>query len=519
MLITGATLLDGLGSPPRVSDVRVVGDRITAVGADLLAERGEEVIEAAGRYVAPGFVDLHTHSDVSLWLHPPGTSKLAQGVTTEVTGNCGFSAVPLPPASRADLLAHLAGIGDDPVDPPWTDLTSYANALEARGIGVNIAPLVGHGAVRIAAGASGEGPADPAALTRELEQLFDQGAYGVSTGLTYAPSMYAETDELELLCTVAARYDALYATHGRPDIFAGIDEIVGVGERTGARLQYSHVALNRPAQWGSAPAVVSRLADARRRGVDIACDVYPYNASSSTLTQYLPGRLSAIIGPELLSLSQDPSARRAAVAEISTGWYDGTPWLWDRVRLARTDGLLGLRAGLTLADAADQLDVPPAEVVLDLCAQGGHRPQVVLHYRVEEDVQTFLAYEWAAMGSDGSAVPVDLPGRQLHPRFFGASVRLLARYVRELGLLSWADAIRKMTSLPADRLGLWERGRLTPGSYADLVILDPDRVGDTATFDDPHQLAVGIERVWVNGRPAWASGQPQELAGKVLRHG
>ncbi len=512
-------LLDGLGVPARRADVRIGGDRIVEVAPHLEPERGEEVVDAADRYVTPGFVDLHTHSDVSLWLHAPGTSKLAQGVTTEVTGNCGFSAFPLAPATRAAALAHLAGIGDDAVDPPWTDLDSYAAALTERGLGVNIAPLVGHGALRIAAGCAGPGLADAAALVHALEQALDQGAYGVSTGLTYVPSSYADTAELELLCRTAARYDALYATHGRPDIMAGISEIATVGERTGARLQYSHVALNRPEQWGSAPEVVAVLEQARERGVDIACDVYPYDASSSTLTQYLPASLSRLVGLDLLALSRDPAARAPGIAEIATGWYDGTPWLWDRVRLARTDGLLGLTAGLTLAEAADRLGVSPAEVTLDLCAQGGHRPQVVLHYRVEADVLVFLAYPWSAIGSDGSAVPLDLPGRQLHPRFFGASVRVLARYVRELGLLSWPEAIRKLTSLPADRCGLSDRGRVAPGRYADLVVLDPVTVGDTATFDDPHRLAVGVDRVIVNGRTAWADGRCQELPGRVMRRG
>jgi len=519
VLIRGGTVLDGLGEPPKRSDVRLDGDRVSVVGPGLVAERGEQVVDADGQVVCPGFIDIHTHSDVSLWLHPPGTSKLAQGVTTEVTGNCGFSAFPLRRERRTAALAHLAGIGDDPVDPPWHDLDSYAAAMENRGIGVNIAPLAGHGALRIAAGADRPGPADPDRLSRVLEQVLEQGAFGVSTGLTYAPSAYADAGELEVLCRTVAAFDALYATHGRSDILAGIDEIASVGERTGARLQYSHLAINHPDRWGTADQVVGRLEAARARGVDIAADVYPYDASSSALTQYLPDRLTRLIGPRLLDLSRDPAARRAAVSDIAAGWFDGTPWLWDRVRLARTDGLLGLAAGLTLAEAADQLGVSPAEVTLDLCAQGGHRPQVVLHYRVEADVQTFLAWEWAAMGSDGSAVPTDLPGRHLHPRFFGASARLLGRYVRECGLLTWPEAVRRMTSLPADRLGLSDRGRLLAGAYADIVILDPETVSDVATFDDPHRLAVGINHVIVNGRTAWADCRTHELAGKVLRHG
>ncbi len=519
---------DGTGAPARRADVAVRDHRIVRVGASADVQAAQ-IIEAGGQIVAPGFIDIHTHSDMSLIIDGRGQSKASQGVTTEVTGNCGFSPFPINPRHMQLHLDLLAGIGDDAQALTWTDLEGYRQVAERQGIAVNIAPLVGHGALRIAAMGVDSGAASQeqmATMQQLLENMLDQGAFGMTTGLTYVPSRYAPIEELVSLCETLARRKRLYASHARDSDLLGDDprygplnETLHLGRSTGARVQFSHAAINTPSQWGSAGAWTARFDAAVGAGVDAAFDVYPYDASSSALTQYLPAWVQEGGVAAMRERLSDQATMARAEAELAQGWSASRiPWLWDKVVLARTDGVLGTVAGTHLAQAAAQAGKTPARLTLELCREGGNRIMVVLFYRTEQDMRTFLTGKHSVMGSDGSAICFDQGARQPHPRNFGATARVLGRFVRELQDLDLATAIAKMSARVAQRLRMHDRGTLAPGTAADIVVFDPQEVRDRGTYLAPCQRASGITHVFVNGVAVLRDGELTDARpGRVLR--
>jgi N-acyl-D-amino-acid deacylase len=527
-LIRGGLVVDGTGLAPRRADVGLKGAHIHCVG-DAAQLDAALVIDATGLVVAPGFIDIHTHSDMSLLQDGRGQSKVHQGVTTEVTGNCGFSPFPINPQHMQLHQDLLAGIGDDAIAITWRDVEGYRQTAERQGIALNIAPLVGHGALRIAAMGVSSAPADATQMQNMqdlLAQMLDQGAFGMTTGLTYVPSRYAPTDELVSLCEILARRGRIYATHARDKDMTGADhrygplnEALHLGRSTGVRVQFSHAAINTPAEWGSARQWTERFEAAVQEGVDAAFDVYPYDASSSALTQYLPAWVQEGGVAAMRERLQGEAVMARAEADLALGWSaNRIPWLWDRVVLARTDGLLGAREGKTIEAAAAEAGKSPARYTLELCREGGNRVMVVLFYRTEADMRCFLQCRHALVGSDGSAIPFDQGSRQPHPRNFGASVRVLARLVRDLGDLDLATAIAKMTGGVAARLGLRDRGTLAVGQAADIVLFDPQEVRDRGTYLAPCQKPAGVAHVFVNGVAVIRDGaQTDARPGRVLR--
>ncbi|MGW1682013.1 N-acyl-D-amino-acid deacylase family protein [Saccharopolyspora sp. NPDC002376] len=518
-----ATVIDGTGTDPFVGEVAVSGDRLVHVGKPT-GVRASRVIDLEGLVLCPGFIDIHTHSDVSLLLDPAGESKVRQGVTTEVVGNCGFSPFPLAPG-RLDLHAdHLARIGDDPVDLTWHDIDGYAGRLAADPPAINVATLVGHGTVRVAVMGVDQRPPTTEEL-RRMRQLvhtsLSQGAFGLSTGLTHIPSGYGDPEEIRQLVSVVAEHGALYATHCRDTAgpgFPAVEEAITTARAAGARLQFSHAAINEPAKWGRAAEVVAMFQDAASSGLDVWFDVYPYDASSSSLTQYLPPWVQAGGTDVMRRLLADPGQRRRAERELAAGWMNRIPWHWDRVIISRSGPGSEHYVGLSLEAAAALAGTDPVSFTLDLCLRHGNSVQVVLFYRTEADMRTFLAHRLSVVGSDGSAVPMDQRGLKPHPRGFGTFPRVLGRYVREHGILTLAQAVHKMTGAVADRLRLPDRGILQPGRYADLVVFDPDTVIDHATFTAPARTPEGIVLVMVNGSAVVEDGrQTSARPGRLLR--
>jgi N-acyl-D-aspartate/D-glutamate deacylase len=521
LIVRGASVVDGTGAPARRADLGVIGGRIAALGAIEDGATAARTLDARGHVACPGFIDIHTHSDLTLVADGTGESKLRQGVTTEVVGNCSFSAFPIEPARR-DLHADHLARATAPLTPWWTDLDGYADALHERGLAINVAPLAGHGTLRVAAMGVDERAPTPAELSRmeqDLEHAFEQGAFGMSTGLTHVPSAYGDFDEVATLARVCAKHGALYATHcraARPDERAAVAEAIEVGLRTGVTVEFSHLAINRPERWGHGAELLAMFETARDDGVDIRFDVYPYDASSSSLTQYLPAWVQAGGTEAMIDRLAGPTVRRRALDDMARGWFGDIPWLWDRFLVSSSPD--GYGVATTLAELADAEDVDPAELTLRLCERYGNELQVVLFYRVEDDVTMFLQHPLAVIGSDGNAIPLDQPTACPHPRNFGTFPRVLGRYVRERAALELPDAVRKMTAEPARRLGLTDRGVLAVGAVADVVIFDPATVIDNAAFGERPQAPTGIDVVIVGGTVVLADGVvSRERPGRVLR--
>ncbi|MBI3979268.1 MAG: D-aminoacylase [Chloroflexi bacterium] len=528
LIIRGGTVVDGTGRPGFPADVGVDGRQIAAAG-NLSAATAAQTVDADGMVVCPGFIDVHTHSDLTLLVNGRAESKIRQGVTTEVTGNCSYSPYPLRPErpemlERYELLNALRGVGVD-----WTDLDGYALRMGAAGIAVNIAPLVGHSAIRIAVMGAGEG-APTAEQLAEMEQLtaeaMEQGAFGFSVGLTLVPSTFATTDELVALSRVAGRYGRPYVQHSR--VWADchektIHEAIQVGREAGCGVQISHQAIIDSRHYGEAPQQIAIMEHARDEGVDIMYDVYPYVAAGTILFQLLPlwvqdGGIQA-----MLRRLDDPAVRRRAVEDTKKGWFGGLPFDWTKLLLTevgREESLSYL--GWSIQQVADDWQMEPTAAAIELIVRERNRVGVVMFNRDESDMRSFLRHPLGMVGSDGSAIAPYGPfaNSKPHPRFYGTHPRILGRYVREARVLSLESAIHKMTGLPAMRFGMKDRGTIDRGKAADLVVFDPATVVDRATFESPHNYPVGIRDVFVAGQAVITNEEHTgALPGKVLRAG
>lgn len=521
LIIRNADLIDGSGAPARPADVGITDGRVVAIGDIDDDAATARTIDATDKVVCPGFIDIHTHSDLSLVADGIGESKLRQGVTTEVVGNCSFAAFPIEP-ERLELHAdHLARV-TAAITPWWTDFDGYADALTEQGLAINVAPLAGHGTLRVAAMGVDKRPPTPDELSRmerDLDNALEQGAFGMSTGLTHVPSAYGDFDEVAALARVLAARGALYATHARaiaPDERAAVAEAIEIGRQTGVTVEFSHLAINRPERWGHGNELLAMFDEARNEGIDIFFDVYPYDASSSSLTQYLPPWLQAGGTDAMRARLDDPTQRQQALDDMAEGWFGGIPWLWDRFVVSDSPDGYGVAQTLEQLAAAEDLD--PYELTLQLCERYGNEVRVVLFYRSEEDVAKFVAHPLSVIGSDGNAIPLHQPTHRPHPRNFGTFPRVLGVYARQRGVLELPDAVRKMTAEPARRLGLTDRGLLTVGAVADVVIFDPATVVDNAEFGQAADSPTGIDMVIVGGQVVLDHGTiGAERPGQVLR--
>lgn len=523
LLFRNATLVDGSGAPLRRADVAVVGDRIAAVGPELDCSSGQ-IIDADGLVLAPGFIDIHGHSDMTLFRHPLMKSKAFQGVTSEVIGNCGLGLFPLRLGGEAELAAYLR-LHDYSLPEggiTWHDLAGYAERVDSEGLGINVAPLVGHAPLRNAVmGMNDRAPSldEQTRMELLLDTALRQGAWGMSSGLIYPPGSYAATDELLSLARVLARHNALYTSHIRSEsdgIDAALDEALTIVRGSGARLQVSHLKAMGGSNRGRAREFLARLAAARGEGIDVGADQYPYSASATTLTAVVPQRAHAGGAAALLARLADSALRAELEAEIGR-------------EMARREGAEGIvvtgctrnrqLSGLSVAAIAERWGCPPETAVVRLILEERGNVGAIFFSMAEADVATILADSLVAVGSDGHALTVEADGHQpTHPRSYGSFPRVLGRYVREERLLPLETAIHKMTGLPASRLGFRERGLIRPGYVADLVLFDPATIADTATYAEPHRYATGVAHLLVAGRFVIKDGSlTGERPGRVLR--
>jgi N-acyl-D-amino-acid deacylase len=525
--IEGATVVDGTGAPGSRADVGVRDDTIVAVG-DLSREPAGRVLHAARKVLAPGFIDMHSHSDWRLWGNRRAESKIRQGVTTEVVGNCGFSPAPASPEHLDDLRGFALFV-PKAMDFRWRSMGEYLDAFDAEGTALNIVQLVGHGTLRVAAmGFARRAPTagELATMQRLLAAAIDAGAWGLSTGLIYAPGSYAATDEIVALARVAARRrHAFYASHIRGEAATLLDavrEALAIGREADLPVQVSHVkAAGRP-NWGRVEQALALIDAAAAGGLDVMADVYPYTASSTSLRTLLPDWALEGGVDAMQARLRDAAARariRHDVETPGTGQRMLDRVGWEDIMIAACPGRPELE-GRRLSEIAASLGRAPAEATMDLLAAEGARASMVLFQLDERDVRRALTHPRVMIGSDGSALAPhgEVGGGKPHPRSYGTFPRVLGRYVRGERLLTLAPAVHKMTALPARRLGLADRGVIRPGAHADLVVFDERAVEDRATYEAPHQYPAGVEHVIVDGRFVIRDGEHTgTMPGRVLR--
>jgi N-acyl-D-amino-acid deacylase len=515
LLIADASVLDGTGAPAFRGSIGVAGGRIAWVGRDGATEPpSARRIGAGGRALSPGFIDVHNHSDVVPLVEPWMDSALRMGSTTVVVGNCGAS--PWPPAGAPEM-ATLIGVPAGELDMAWPTFGAFLDGLEACEPAVNVAALVGHGALRQEAMGLARRPPtgdELAQMLRQTAEAMEAGAVGLSTGLIYVPGIFSTTEEVAALAEAVSPFGGIYASHIRGegrDLFTAVREAVEIGRRAGVPAHVSHLKCESSVVWGRTDELLA-LFD----GNDATADQYPYTAWASVLWSLLPDW--APVG-ELEDLVRDPATHARLVAAIEHGEpnfqssIDGVGW--DRIVVESTADARW--NGRDLAAIGAALDLEPVEAMFRLLREEPETA-VIGHAMHEDDVRAIVTRPEVMVASDASAMSPDGPlgAMPVHPRNYGTFPRVLGRYVRDEGLLTLEAAIRKMTSLPADRFGLEGRGRIAEGAFADLVLFDPATVADAATFDSPHAYPVGIDTVVVNGRVAW-DGANRERAGRVLR--
>ena len=526
ILIRNAQVIDGSGAPARHADVAIAGGRISAIADYRYAGHAHRVIDARGLAVSPGFIDIHTHSDFTLPLNPRAESKIRQGVTTEVLGNCGFSAAPALPG-RVGMLRDYLG-----ASAPWLEFrqTSFKEYLDTfPATAVNTIMQAGHNTLRLMAmGMDDRAPsADELALMQQLlAEALDAGALGLSSGLFTAPGIYAAPQELVALGDVLKSRGGAYSSHVRDEanhVFDAVREAIAVGERCAIHVQIAHLKLSGMDNWGGAERLLAEIDAARARGVRIDCDQYPYTAGSNPLRNLLPPWVQEGGMEAMLARLADPAARTRIGAEIDRRGLNnfGRVPSWDAVRIAISPHQPQY-SGRTLGDIARTRGIDPLDAVCDyLIADRGHT-RIVVESMSEDDVQKIVSTPDVLVGSDGTALaPYGTTGQgKPHPRFYGTFPRVLGRYVRELGLLSLPQGVYKMTGGSAAALGLKDRGLLREGYRADICVFDPQTIADRATYDDPHRYAQGIETVIVNGEVVVDAGEHTGLLpGQVLRRG
>ncbi len=521
VLITGGEVYDGTGADPVRADVGIVGDRVAAIGQNLPRET-RTVIDATGKAVCPGFINILSHSYLSILHDPRSLGELTQGVTTEVFGE-GISMGPLTPQMRAELERNKHGLN---YEVSWTRLSEYLQHVERRGAAQNVASFIGGGTIRANGVGYEDRPATPAELDRMralvAEEMAD-GALGIASALIYPPGSYAAATELTELCRVAADYDGCYASHIRNEgegLHAAVEEFLAIVRDAGLRGEVFHLKASGRPNWDKMDGAIELIERARAAGDPVTADAYPYPVSSTGLTSIIPDRYHEGGADALYDRLADPDTRAAIAADLarSARWGDETEA--GNVLILQVSNHENRRwQGRTLAEVAAARGVGPVDAALDLIASDRSRVGAAFFSMSEDNVRKVLRRPWVAISSDGSSMApegafLDAPS---HPRSYGSFARVLGHYARDEGLLSLADAIHRMSGLPAETLGLRDRGLLREGYCADIVVFDPATVADRATFSSPHQLSAGVSEVLVNGKVAVSGGAfAGELAGRAL---
>jgi len=528
LLIKNGRVIDGTGNIWCKKDIGVSEGKIKSLGC--INGNAKKVIDVNGMIVSPGFIDLHNHSDMTILAYPNAENSIMQGITTVVVGNCGVSMAPIN-SSHIDILKKYLSfvlVKNYDYKWDWQTLGEYYKKVEKQGISLNIAPLVGQGNIRLAVKGF-----DSSEVTKDemnkmkmlLEQSIKDGVFGMSTGLIYPPGCYSTTEELIELGRVLNKYGLIYATHIRNEgkmLMESIEEAIKIAEECNVAVEISHHKSAGKANWGKVNASLRAMKKARNRGIEISCDAYPYPACSTTITSVLPiWMLDGGMG-KMLERLKNKEIREAIKKEITEDTTKGENLIkavgWSGIVIGECQSKKDYE-GKSLENILKEKNKfnDPFEGFFDWLIEIEGNAVVVVFAMDEDDVKTIISSPLSAIGSDSWSI-APIAGGKPHPRMYGTFPRVLGKYVREENLLTLESAIRKMTSLPATKIGLKKRGIIEEGYYADIVIFDPDNIKDKATYANPHQYPEGIKYVIVNGEIVVDNGEiTGRKPGKILK--
>ena len=527
VIVEHGTLIDGMGTDGRRADVAIQDGRIVAVG-DLAGETARQRVDATGKVVAPGFIDMLGQSELTILVNPHLPSKIFQGITTEITGEGGSIA----PLDDRIVAADRVGFEHLGITPDWRTLGEYFARLEQQGIGINLATYVG--ATQVRRVVLGDDDVQP--TPEQLDSMkalvargMEEGAVGVSTSLQYAPAPYAATEELIALASEASRYHGVYATHMRSEgdaVLQALDEAIRIGSEADIPVEVWHLKAAGTHNWGRMEEIVAKIDSARAAGVRISADTYAYTAWFNSLSAFVPPWAHDGGDAKLIERLQAPSTRARIRRDMLTPSSE-----WDNewqeipgpeavlVSVVQNPELRSLQ-GKNLAQIAEMQGKDPIDALLDLLVADHAYSFGAVFGMSQEDVSLALRQPWVSIDNDSQGTAPDgmLGEEHPHPRAYGTFPRILRKYVREDSLITLPEAIRKFTSLAANKMHLVDRGTVTEGNWADIVVFDPDSVRDLATFEEPNQLSVGMDWVFVNGVAVIADGKATDaLPGQVLR--
>jgi len=521
-LIKNVKILDGAGNPWKFGDVAIEGDTIAKVG-NISESEADNIIDGKGLYLSPGFIDIHTHSESILFQDGRAHAHLLQGVTTNVLGQCGSSPFPMNEKRKKT-------IDKSDLDVTWESTGDFIKQFQNKKLSINAVPVVGQGAIRHCV--MGYEPDKPTEEQMDqmkalLKESMESGCFGVSTGLIYTPSAYADTDELVELTKVISEYDGIYFSHIRGEndfVLDSINEALTIGKKADVAVQISHLKAMGKHMWGKSVEILKLIDNARDEGVDVTFDQYPYKASATGLAAILPPWAHQGGATEMRKRLADSKMRDKLKQDIINGvdgwisFYKGVGF--ENILITDTKKTDKSIVGKTIAEIAnDRNDDNPFNTCFDILQNYIGRVSIVYFTISDEDIERIMKHPLMMVGSDSSARPIDGPFTSglPHPRTYGSFVTILSTYVREKGVLTLEEAIRKMTSSSAFKLGLTDRGLIVPGMKADLVLFNLDEVSTKSTYTDPIQFPTGIEKVFVNGTLAVDNGKhTNKFAGKVL---
>jgi len=523
LIIRRAKIVDGTGGIIFNADIGLIGDTIEVVG-DLTGKKAKTEIDASGMHLCPGFIDIHTHSDGDILIYPEAESRVMQGVTTEITGNCGYSAAPLTGFDEEQR--RKSWLENENLNATWTDVASYFEVLEKTGISLNHALLLGQGTLRsnLIGSVNRElTPDEMVMLLKSVEEGMDQGAIGISTGLEYVPGSFTSTDEIIAMTRIVARRGGLYASHIRDEetlLLEAINEAIEIGRQTGVRVEISHLKAAGRNNWNKQKAALELIESARQNGIEVLADAYPYTAYSTSLTSFILPWAREGGKDAIMQRLSDPETRERIRKEsediVKTTPGDYNLIVISRVKSDKNQSLVGKN----IADIADIWNIEPVDVLLRLLKEEEGNVGFIGHGMSPENVEMVLSNPLVTIGSDGSSMAPRGKAAQTrpHPRSYGTFARVLGYYQRERNLFDLQTAVKKMTSTPADQCNLDDRGRIARGKKADIVIFNAEKVKDLATFKNPHQYPVGIEYVLVNGQVVVKGGKHTgKKPGQILR--